>query len=115
MSIKYNGYNSHCLTMENTNAVPGSLVAIDKSGRAYHASNGDKFIGVCVSVREKKAVVQTHGYISHAYQEKPTYGVGSFCVGTNNTLLCSNIDAGGRPAIVLEIDETNKTAGIILC
>lgn len=115
MSIKYNGYNSHCLTMENTNAVPGSLVAIDKNGRACLASTGNKFIGVCVSVRDKKAVIQTHGYISHTYKEKPSYGVSSFCVGDNNTLLYATIEAGGRPAIVVEIDETNKTAGIILC
>lgn len=115
MSIKYNGYNTHCLTMKNANAVPGSLVALDQSGRTVIASTGDKFIGICVSVRDGNAVVQTHGYISHSYKEKPSYGVGSFCIGANNTLLPANIDAGGRPAIVLEIDETNKTAGIILC
>lgn len=115
MSIKYNGYNSHCLTMENSNAKPGSLVALDKSGRAVIASTGDKFIGLCVSVRGNNAVIQTHGYISHAYKEKPSYGVSSFCTGTNNSLLVSNIDAGGRPAIVVEIDEQTQTAGIILC
>ena len=60
--ISYNGYKTNCITIENGNAKVGDIVSIDSDGKIYKSTKNQPFIGACVAVRGKYAVVQTDGY-----------------------------------------------------
>lgn len=114
MSVRYDGYNTNCLTMEKGDAVVGSPASVNTSGKATLAVNGKPFIGLCVSIRGDYAVIQTHGYMKLPYVQEPDYGVCALAAGTGGTVSPATLETAGRPAIVVEVDTVNKTVGFII-
>lgn len=113
--ISYEGYKTNCITIENTNAKVGDIVSIDKDGKVYKSGKSEPFIGVCVAVRGRYAVVQTDGY----YEFKTISSVitcgycGLLCAG-NNAVDTGDISISKKTYLVLKHDEDNKIVGIIL-
>lgn len=114
MSVKYDGYNTNCLTMVNYNAKVGYPISVDTKGRACNAELGKPFIGICVSVRGDTAVIQTHGYMEAKYSQKPGYGVFGVTAGAGGTINTAEFATAGRAALIVDIDEVNNTVGFIL-
>ena len=113
--ISYNGYKTNCITIENSNAKVGDIVSINNDGKIYQATKNQPFIGVCVAVRGKYAVVQTDGY----YEFKTTStnincGYCGLIAAGSNTIDTADISVAGRTYLVLKYDGDNKTVGIIL-
>lgn len=114
MNIKYDGYNTHCLTMENGGVTPGNPVSIDAKGRAINGAVGKPFVGMCVSTRGDYAVVQTHGYAKANCVDKLAYGINELTVTQGNKLGLAIGETEGRQVIVVEVDSVNQTIGFIL-
>lgn len=102
MSIKFNGYGEGVLTFTCASGVTaGSLVKMTDNGKVAVCSAGDKFIGVCLSVRGDIAAVQVGGYT-----ELPFTGSG---IAVGYCTLAADADGAvksaqtGREYLVIEV------------
>lgn len=113
--ISYNGYKTNCITIENGNAKVGDIVSIDSDGKIYKSTKNQPFIGVCVAVRGKYAVVQTDGYYEfRTVATTLNCGYRGFVAAGDNAIDIGDISVAGRTFLVLKYDGENKTVGIVL-
>ncbi len=110
MNVSFYGYHADLLTFEATSSVTAGLpVVMSDNGKVTKATTD--FFGVCASVKNGFASVQIDGYVRLPY-------TGSLSVGYNKLIVNSDavkVDASnGRERLVLDVDETTHTAGIIL-
>lgn len=119
MSVNFEGYNEKILTFEkDTGSITiGYPVKVSSNGKVSQCSNGDKFCGFAVSVRENLVGVQMSGYKEIKYangtgSNAPTVELGYSTVtaGTEGGVIAAT---AGNDVLVVSIDKTNKIAGFI--
>ncbi|MBQ5824702.1 MAG: hypothetical protein IIW48_07825 [Clostridia bacterium] len=113
MSISFKGFNEQVATFATaTELEAGTLVKMSASATVEPCKGGELFIGAVVSSHGNYAAVQTSGYVSLPYSgSAPNLGITTLSAADSETVTS---DANGRTVTVIELDETNKTAGILL-
>lgn len=129
MKVSFKGYGENVATFECADGVSkGTLVKISDNGKVSVCSSGDRFCGVAIDVRNGFASVQLSGYttvkingsVSCGYQNLVAHA--SDTVKVQNEVLTAASGGGtvtvttqaGREILVVDVDTTAKTAGIIL-
>ncbi len=112
MSISFKGFNEQILTFKTQGEIEkGSLVKMAESATVAPCESGDDFIGIAVHVHGGIAAVQVGGYASLSYSGSAP-ALGSCAISAADS---AHIKAGGNKTVtVIELDETNSTAGILL-
>lgn len=112
MSISFKGFNEQILTFRTQGEIKnGSLVKMSESATVAPCENGDDFIGIAVHVNGGIAAVQVGGYASLNYSgSAPALGACAISAA-DSAHICSG---GDKSVTVIELDETNSTAGILL-
>lgn len=113
MNISVNGFYDHTLTFKVADTLPvGTLVKLGDGLSVEKANDGDSFVGVLRSCREKCAAVQLKGAVTLSYSgTAPSLG---------HTALASDGENGvkaakdGTPVLVLAVHETAGTVTCIL-
>lgn len=113
MSISFKGFNEQVITFATeTELEVGTLVKMSSSATVEKCKGNDLFIGVVVSSNGNIVAVQVCGYISVPYSgTAPALGITALSAADEKTVAT---DGNGRTVTVIELDETNKTAGILL-
>ncbi len=113
MSISFKGFNEQVITFgTEVELESGTLVKMSDSAKVEPCKGDDLFIGIVVSSHGNLAAVQTGGYVSLPYSgAAPALGITAVAAADEKTAKSAE---GGRTATVIELDETNKTAGILL-
>ncbi len=113
MSISFKGFNEQVITFTTeTELEAGTLVKMSNSATVASCEEGDVFIGIVVSSHGNLAAVQTGGYVSLPYSgTAPDLGITALAAADEKT---AKADVNGRTVTVIELDETGKTAGILL-
>ncbi len=112
MSISFKGFNEQILTFKVQGEIEnGSLVKMSDSATVVPCENGDDFVGIAVHVHGSIASVQVGGYASLPYSgSAPALGRCTISAADS-----AQIKSGGDKTVtVIELDETNSTAGILL-
>lgn len=112
MSISFKGFNEQVLAFKTQGTVEeGMLVKMSDNATVTPCAGGNDFIGVAVYTHADIAAVQVGGYVSLPYSgTKPTLGKASICAASTNQIKTG----GDKTVTVVEIDEVNSTAGILL-
>ncbi|HHV31045.1 hypothetical protein [Caproiciproducens sp. LBM24188] len=113
MELSYNGFGESTATFAVTDGVTAEMpVKMTANGTVGACAAGDKFCGVALNTRGGYAAVQLSGYVRLPYTgTAPAIGYGNFSAAGENAI---QIDAAGRELLVLDVDETGKTCGVIL-
>lgn len=115
MSISFNGYDEKLLTFKASGTINnGAVVKVSANETVSSCSNNDVFAGVCLNVKNGLACVKLSGYHKFTYSgtTNPTLGYTSFVAdGSGNVKVPTD---GGRSLLVVDVDTTNKTVGVIL-
>lgn len=114
-NISYRGFNSSALTFKSeAEFAKGDPVTINIQGRCVASTNGDAFVGICVSVRGELITTQMEGYVEVSYSgSAPGYGWTRLCADGNGGV--KSTDDATRPFFrVISVDTKNKTVGFIL-
>ena len=112
MSVSFRGIGENVVTFKTATAVAGKPVTLSANDTVAKSADDDVFCGVCIKVEDGYAAVQLAGYVELPYtgDTAPTVG---YC-----TLLADGTgikaDEDGRSILVINVDTTAKTAGIIL-
>ncbi len=111
MKVSFDGFGENVLTFETQGTItapaPVMLTANGKVGAASGA-----FCGICTAVRNGYAAVQVKGYVRVPYSgTAPTVGFVKLKASDGKAV----VDASnGREYLVIDVDTTAGTAGIIL-
>ena len=110
MTVSFDGYNANTITFEAASGVTVGLpVMISANGKVSNATS--TFCGVCKSLKNGYAAVQLDGYVRLPY-------TGSIAVGYKQLVVDDGeikVDTtNGREHLVIDVDSTTNTAGIIL-
>ena len=110
MNVSFNGYDEGIVTFEAASGVTVGLpVMISANGKVSNATSA--FCGVCKSLKNGYAAVQLDGYVRLPY-------TGSIAVGYKKLVVDDGeikVDTtNGREHLVIDVDSTTNTAGIIL-
>ncbi len=110
MKVSFNGFGDSVATFEAASTIAeGAPVMITDNGKVAAASGA--FCGVCRGYRNGFAAVQLSGYCRFAYTTAPD------AVGYNKLSAASgkvSKDSNGREYLVVDIDTTGHTFGMIL-
>lgn len=110
MTVSFDGYNANTVTFEAASGVTVGLpVMISANGKVSNATSA--FCGVCKDLKNGYAAVQLDGYVRLPY-------TGSIAVGYKQLVVDDGeikVDTTyGREHLVIDVDSTTNTAGIIL-
>ena len=113
MNISIKGYGENTATFATDGVVCAShVVKLADNLTVCHCNAGDKFAGPAVNVKSEYACVQLDGYVTVSYSgTAPCVGYCTLVADGNGGV---KTDAAGREYLVTDINETTKTAGIIL-
>lgn len=114
MAVSFKGIGERVLSFKTASAInAGSLVKMSANGTVAACAENDKFIGVVLSCRNNIAAVQIGGYVKVGYSgTAPTVGYNQLCAKSGTAV---EVDAAnGRALLVLDVDTTASTAGILL-
>ena len=113
MSISFKGFNEQVLTFRTeAELTPGTPVKMSESATVAPCADGDKFIGITVSCRDGIAAVQVSGHVTLPYSgTAPELGITAVSAAGESDI---KADTDGRAVTVVELDEENSTAGILL-
>lgn len=113
MNISIKGYGENTATFATDGVVCAShVVKLADNLTVCPCNAGDKFIGTAVNVKSEYACVQLDGYVTVNYSgEAPSVGYCTLVADGNGGV---RTDDAGREYLVTDINETAKTAGIIL-
>lgn len=110
MNVSFSGYGENVATFEAASGVEkGAPVMISANGKVSAASGA--FCGVCVGVKEGYAAVQLSGYVRLPYDTAPSLGYSLISVSDGKI---TADDSTGREYLIIDLDTTNKIAGIML-
>ena len=110
MTVSFDGYNANTVTFEAASGVTVGLpVMISANGKVSNATSA--FCGVCKDLKNGYAAIQLDGYVRLPY-------TGSIAVGYKQLVVDDGeikVDTTyGREHLVIDVDSTTNTAGIIL-
>ena len=111
MKVSFNGFGENVATFEAASSITdGAPVMITDNGKVSAASGA--FCGICRGCRAGYAAVQLSGYCRFEYTTAPD------AVGYNKLSAASGKvskdTANGREYLVVDIDTTDHTIGIML-
>ncbi len=110
MNVCFNGYGENVLTFETNGEIAvGDPVMISGNGVVQKA-NG-VFCGICTGIRNGYASVQLDGFVRVGYSVLPTVG---YCKLSAQSGKIKADSTNGREYLVVDVDTTAETAGIIL-
>lgn len=110
MNVNFSGYGENVATFETNGTITvGSPVMVTANGKVS-AANG-AFCGICTGLRNGYAAVQLSGYARVAYTDAPSVGYSKISAASGKITADSDT---GREYLIIDIDTTNKIAGIIL-
>lgn len=111
MNVSFNGFGENVLTFEASGTIAAqSPVMVTDNGKVAAASG--VFCGICTAVRNGYAAVQVKGYVTVPYSgTAPTVGFVKLKGADGKAVVDA---ANGREYLVIDVDTTAKTAGIIL-
>ena len=113
MKISLNGFNNKTATFAAASGLEkGAIVSLSANLTVDEAAEDDAFCGICSDVRDGYASVILEGYVKVGYSSTaPSLGY---------AILAADGDGGvaeaeaGRTCLVVEVDTTAHTLGIIL-
>ena len=110
MTVSFDGYHANTVTFEAASGViVGLPVVMSANGKVANATSA--FCGVCKSLKNGYAAVQLDGYVRLPYTGSIAVGYKKLVVDTGKI----KVDAtNGREHLVIDVDSTTNTAGIIL-
>lgn len=111
MKVSFNGFGENVLTFETQGTITAPEPVMVTADGKVGAANG-VFCGICTAVRNGYAAVQLKGYVTVPYSgTAPTVGYAKLKATDGKAV----VDAtNGREYLVIDVDTTAKTAGIIL-
>lgn len=110
MNVSFNGYNEGIVTFEAESSVEtGTLVAMSANGKVKAATS--EFCGICIAARCGYASVQLAGYARVPYSGTLSVGYKKLAVSSGKAAVDNS---NGRDILVVDVDSTAGTAGIIL-
>ncbi len=110
MNVCFKGYGENVVTFEIDGSITdGAPVMVSDSGKVKAASGA--FCGVCVSQRGGYAAVQLNGYAKLPYGTAPSVGYAKLSASAGKV---NKDDTNGREYLVVDINTTDKTVGVIL-
>lgn len=114
MNVSFNGLDSVCATFCTAEDVQrGALVKLSANGTVTACAADDVPIGVVTDVRGGYAGVQLRGYVVVKYSDTLEVGWTSIAADGSGGVKKAEAPAG-RAAAVLDVDDSAKTAGILL-
>lgn len=123
MEVSFQGYGEQIVTFEATEDVKkGNLVKMSANGQVAPCAAGDLFCGVAVGVREGLASVQLAGYITVGNADISAVGYQKMAAASATQIKAVASASGGtsgntaasREILVLDVDTSAGTAGILL-
>lgn len=114
MELSFNGFGENTATFAAQSGVtPGAPVKMTANGTVGLCAAGDNFCGAALNVRSGYAAVQLSGYVRLPYDGTvPSVGWQSLSAAAGNKIQAAS--TGGRQLLVLDVDDTSKTCGVIL-
>ncbi len=110
MNVSFNGFGENVATFEMAaNVEKGVPVMITDNGKVSLSTG--PFCGVCVGTRNGFAAVQLTGYVRLPYTTAPSIGYSKISV-SGGKITADN--STGREYLIVDLDTTNKIAGIML-
>ncbi len=111
MKVSFNGFGENTVTFEIQGTINNGAPVMVTSNGKVSAANG-AFCGVCINQRNGYAAVLLRGYAKVPYSgTAPTVGYAKL-TSTSGKIAVDN--SNGRSVLVIDVDTTGKTAGIIL-
>ena len=105
MNVSFSGYGENVATFEAASGVEkGAPVMISANGKVSAATG--QFCG-----KEGYAAVQLSGYVRLPYDTAPSLGYSLISVSDGKI---TADDSTGREYLIIDLDTTNKIAGIML-
>lgn len=114
MQVSFQGFHEQVLTLEADGVQAGEPVRLKANGTVCACAAGDVPIGVAAAQERGGCVgVQMAGYVRLPYAgAAPALGYGLLAAdGAGGVKAAEN---GGRPVVVLDVDEQAHMAGIVL-
>ena len=114
MSIKFNGLMNEVATFKAASQITaGTPVIVSANDTVSASSTGGAFCGVAVNYNKGLQGVQLHGYVLLSYTSTaPTVGYSLLVANGSGGV---KVDAtNGKAYLVVNVDTTAKTVGIIL-
>ncbi len=114
MELSFNGFGENAATFTaNPGVSAGIPVKMTGNGTVGACNAGDSFCGVTLGVRNGYAAVQLAGYTRLSYSgTAPAVGWQNIFAAADGK--AQSAATGGRQMLVLDVDETSKTFGVIL-
>ena len=114
MNISFQGYMENEATFLAAGTLtPGHPVTVSGNGTVAESKAGELFAGVVKRQEDGYAAVQTHGFVTLGYDADNAPTLGMCGLAAAGSGLVKKL-ASGRMALVVSLDATAKTAGIIL-
>lgn len=115
MSISFNGYDEKLLTFKASGSIAdGATVKISANETVSACSADDVFCGVCLGVKNGLACVKLSGYhkLTYSGNTAPSLGYTNFAADGSGKVKVPT--SGGKSLLVVDVDTTSKTVGVIL-
>lgn len=114
MSISFNGFGEKAATFKAAEGLAAGVpVKVSANDTAAPCAAGDDFCGVAMNVSGGYAAVQLSGFAVLPYTgaTAPAVGYSELAADGSGGV---KVLAGGRSLLVVNVDTTAKTAGIVL-
>jgi hypothetical protein len=114
MEYSFSGFGENAATFRaGADVAAGIPVKMTGNAAVGACADGDDFCGVALNVRCGSAAVQLSGYASLPYSgTKPSVGWQNFKAAEGGKIQVAS--TGGRSLLVVDVDETAGTCGVIL-
>lgn len=114
MKVSFEGIGQEIMTFTVNEAAPaaGNAVVLSGNGEVQQAGTGSAFIGICKSVCDGFAAIQTRGVVTCAYtgSTAPAVGYGKLAAAKDSV----SVNNAGREYLILAVDSTAKTVTFVL-
>lgn len=115
MSVSFNGCNERVVTfIADDELTAGVPVKVSAGNTVSACAAGDSFCGICTNVRNGYATVQLGGFVSLPYTGATAPAVGYRMLAGDGTGGVAVAATGGRSLLVVSVDSTSATVGIML-
>lgn len=119
MSIKFNGYDTNCVTMkliEGNTVEKGALVTVNDLGYAIEVNDNEVFFGFVTDVNGEYASVQTKGYFEIDAGEGELLKAGAHYLLASGNAVVKDTQKTETNYVrtIIKVDNINRKYGIIL-
>lgn len=115
MSVGFDGVGQVCATFLGGQAVEGQVVKLAGNGKVAPCGAGDGFCGVALCCKDDACTVQVCGFVTVRYSgTAPAVGWTALTADGNGGVKAAGKDDDGRAVPVVSVDETAKTATVLL-